>query len=123
MAVRDGVIVNGILADSEEEVMGINDRKQLAEAERPMLILGTGAVSRRDGLVIMQLCQDIADKYGLINAEWNGFNVLNRVASRVGAMDLGLTTQKGVEGLTCPQYPDKAAQSHAVPQVSDKQPQ
>ena len=36
MAVRDGVIVKGILADSQEEVMGINDRKQLAEAERAL---------------------------------------------------------------------------------------
>ena len=34
MAVDDGVIVNGIKAESETEVMGINDKKQLAEAER-----------------------------------------------------------------------------------------
>ena len=34
MAVRDGVAVHGIKADSQVEVMGINDKKQLAEAER-----------------------------------------------------------------------------------------
>ena len=36
MAVADGVTVHGIKADSEEEVMGINDKKQLAEAERAL---------------------------------------------------------------------------------------
>lgn len=36
MAVADGVTVHGVKADSEEEVMGINDKRQLAEAERAL---------------------------------------------------------------------------------------
>ncbi len=36
MAVRDGTGVKGIKADSWVEVMGINDKKQLAEAERAL---------------------------------------------------------------------------------------
>ena len=36
MAVRDGVTVHGIKADNQVEVMGINDKKQLAEAERAL---------------------------------------------------------------------------------------
>jgi len=36
MAVADGVHVNGIKAETETEVMGINDRQQLAAAERAM---------------------------------------------------------------------------------------
>ena len=36
MAVGDGVIVHGIKASKQEEVMGINDKKQLAEAEREL---------------------------------------------------------------------------------------
>ena len=36
MAVNDGVTVHGIKADSWTEVMGINDKKQLAEAERAL---------------------------------------------------------------------------------------
>jgi bifunctional UDP-N-acetylglucosamine pyrophosphorylase/glucosamine-1-phosphate N-acetyltransferase len=36
LAVKDGVIVNGIKADNWTEVMGINDKKQLAEAERAL---------------------------------------------------------------------------------------
>jgi bifunctional UDP-N-acetylglucosamine pyrophosphorylase / glucosamine-1-phosphate N-acetyltransferase len=36
MAVADGMTVHGIKAESQEEVMGINDKKQLAEAERAL---------------------------------------------------------------------------------------
>ncbi|MDZ7645232.1 MAG: bifunctional UDP-N-acetylglucosamine diphosphorylase/glucosamine-1-phosphate N-acetyltransferase GlmU [Woeseiaceae bacterium] len=36
MAVADGVAVHGIKAGSADEVMGVNDRKQLAEAERAL---------------------------------------------------------------------------------------
>ena len=36
MAVSDGVTVHGVKADSWTEVMGINDKKQLAEAERAL---------------------------------------------------------------------------------------
>jgi bifunctional UDP-N-acetylglucosamine pyrophosphorylase/glucosamine-1-phosphate N-acetyltransferase len=36
MAVRGGVSVNGVKADKRVEVMGINDKKQLAEAERAL---------------------------------------------------------------------------------------
>jgi len=36
MAVADGVTVHGVKAGSQEEVMGINDKKQLAEAERAL---------------------------------------------------------------------------------------
>jgi bifunctional UDP-N-acetylglucosamine pyrophosphorylase/glucosamine-1-phosphate N-acetyltransferase len=36
LAVNDGVTVNGIKADNWTEVMGINDKKQLAEAERAL---------------------------------------------------------------------------------------
>ncbi len=34
MAVTDGIAVHGVKAENEAEVMGINDKKQLAEAER-----------------------------------------------------------------------------------------
>jgi len=36
MAVSDGVVVHGVKADNQAEVMGINDKKQLAEAERAL---------------------------------------------------------------------------------------
>lgn len=36
MAVSEGVLVHGIRASGEEEVMGINDKRQLADAERAL---------------------------------------------------------------------------------------
>jgi bifunctional UDP-N-acetylglucosamine pyrophosphorylase/glucosamine-1-phosphate N-acetyltransferase len=36
LAVKDGVTVRGVKGESQVEVMGINDRKQLAEAERAL---------------------------------------------------------------------------------------
>ncbi|MCF6215547.1 MAG: NADH-quinone oxidoreductase subunit NuoG [Emcibacter sp.] len=73
--------------------------KALKAAKKPMIILGGGAVSHPDGAVILKLAHDIADKYGMISADWNGFNVLHHAASRVGAMDLGLVSDKGMNGI------------------------
>ncbi len=73
--------------------------KALKTAKKPMIILGSGAVSHKDGAAILKLAHDIADKYGMVSDDWNGFNVLHTAASRVGAMDLGLVTDGGVEGI------------------------
>jgi bifunctional UDP-N-acetylglucosamine pyrophosphorylase/glucosamine-1-phosphate N-acetyltransferase len=53
MAVADGVRVLGIKAGNQEEVMGINDKKQLAEAER--------ALQRRQVEALMELGVGFAD--------------------------------------------------------------
>ena len=61
----------------------------LKKAERPMLILGSGAVARVDGAQILALAQKLADKTGMVKDGWNGFNLLHRAAGRVGALDVG----------------------------------
>jgi len=68
----------------------------LKAAKYPMMILGQGALSREDGPAILNLAQQIADKYGFVHKKkpqiseaWNGFNVLQTAASRVGGLDLG----------------------------------
>ncbi len=63
--------------------------KDLKAAERPMIIIGQGALTRRDSREILRLSQEIADKYKMIQDGWNGFNVLHYAAGRVGALDLG----------------------------------
>ncbi|MFC7050550.1 NADH-quinone oxidoreductase subunit NuoG [Emcibacter nanhaiensis] len=79
---------------------GKNDfAKALEAADKPMLIIGAGALGREDGAAILKLAHDIADKYGLVKDDWNGFNVLHSAAARVGALDLGLVTEGGVEGI------------------------
>lgn len=67
---------------------------KLKAAKRPMIIVGQGALNRRDGREILRLCQGIADKFNMIQADWNGFNVLHTTAARVGALDLGFVPQQ-----------------------------
>ncbi len=73
--------------------------KALKAAKNPMIILGSGAASHKDGAYILKLAHDIADKFGMVRDDWNGFNILHHAASRVGAMDLGLVTDGGVDGI------------------------
>lgn len=68
----------------------------LKTAQHPMLILGQGALRRKDGEHILSLAQQIAEKYGFVQKTkskstdyWNGFNVLQIAASRVAGLDLG----------------------------------
>ncbi|MFQ5347151.1 MAG: NADH-quinone oxidoreductase subunit NuoG [Rhodothalassiaceae bacterium] len=70
--------------------------KRLMAAERPMLILGQGALMRPDGAQILKAAHDIAGTCGLVGEDWNGFNVLHTAAARVGALDLGLVSEGGV---------------------------
>ncbi|MCH7936621.1 MAG: NADH-quinone oxidoreductase subunit G, partial [Proteobacteria bacterium] len=71
--------------------------KVLKAAERPMLILGQGALARDDGAEILGLARRIAEGRGMIDAQsgWNGFNVLHTAAARVGGLDLGFVPGKG----------------------------
>src|ERR1700674_1822427 len=61
----------------------------LRKAERPMLILGAGALRRPDGAAIASLAARIAGDTGMVGEGWNGFSVLHAAASRVGALDVG----------------------------------
>lgn len=70
--------------------------KVLEKAERPMIILGSAVLTRKDAEIILDLAKTIAEKYKLYTPEWNGYNVLHRAASRVGGLDIGfLPGEKG----------------------------
>jgi NADH-quinone oxidoreductase subunit G len=80
--------------------------KVLADAKRPMIVLGTGALSRPDGAALLRRAAKIASDSGMIGpagsaAEggWNGFNVLHTAASRVAALDLGFVKGRDVAGI------------------------
>lgn len=72
--------------------------KRLKAADKPMIIVGQAALAREDGAAILKMAHDLADKY-CVSENWNGFNLLHTAASRVGALDLGLTTEGGIEGM------------------------
>ena len=71
--------------------------KKLQGAERPMLILGQGALARPDGAAILALAARAAEAMGAIEPalNWNGFNILHIAAARVGGLDLGFVPGKG----------------------------
>lgn len=92
------------LGDSAKVLQDILDGKNdfakvLKAADKPMLILGQGALNREDSPAIIKLAHDIAEKYGLVGDNWNGFNVLHTAASRVAALDMGLVSDDGVESI------------------------
>jgi len=67
----------------------------LKRAERPLMILGAGALARADGAGVASLAAKIAAECGFAKEGWNGFSVLHSAASRVAALDLGLTPGEG----------------------------
>ncbi|MDA1070903.1 MAG: NADH-quinone oxidoreductase subunit NuoG [Proteobacteria bacterium] len=67
----------------------------LQAAQRPMVIVGAGALSRIDGAAVLAAARAIADRFGAVADGWNGFNVLHTAASRVGALDLGFVPGPG----------------------------
>ncbi len=73
----------------------------LRKAERPALILGQGALTRKDGRALWWAARKLAEEVGMIQPDlgWNGFNVLHTAAARVGALDLGLATKEGIAGI------------------------
>src|SRR5271169_4613775 len=62
---------------------------ELRKAERPMVVLGAGALTRGDGAAVASLAAKAAVDLGAVKDGWNGFCVLHNAASRVGALDLG----------------------------------
>jgi NADH-quinone oxidoreductase subunit G len=60
-------------------------------AERPLVILGSGALARTDGAAVLQLAASLAK----VGGEWNGFSVLHAAASRVGGLDMGFVPGEG----------------------------
>jgi len=67
----------------------------LKNAERPMIIVGPGALTRDDGDAVLGLARMAAETFGAVSGDWNGFNVLHTAASRVGGLDLGFVPGAG----------------------------
>jgi len=75
--------------------------QKLDGAERPMLILGAGALARPDGEAVLALAAKAAIAMGALKPDlgWNGFNMLHSAAARAGGLDLRLVPGKGGLGL------------------------
>jgi NADH-quinone oxidoreductase subunit G len=67
----------------------------LRDAERPLILLGQGALARPDGAAVAALAANTAVQFGAVKDGWNGYSVLHTTAARVAALDLGLTPAEG----------------------------
>ncbi|KOF22225.1 NADH dehydrogenase [Ensifer adhaerens] len=66
----------------------------LTKAQRPMIIIGQGAVAGEGGAAVLAAAAKLAGAVGAVTADWNGFAVLHTAASRVGGLDLGFVPGK-----------------------------
>ncbi len=66
-----------------------------AGKSKPMFIFGPGAFARPDGAAVLSVAAKAALALGVVKDGWNGFNVLQSAASRVGGLDLGLVPGEG----------------------------
>ncbi len=66
-----------------------------AKMEKPMFLIGQGALARPDGLAILSLAAKAAASLGVVKEGWNGFAVLHTAAARVGGLDLGFVPRAG----------------------------
>ncbi len=60
----------------------------LKKANRPLIIIGQGAIARTDGKAVLSTAADIAVKSDAVSDEWNGFSVLHTGAGRTGALEV-----------------------------------
>ncbi len=67
----------------------------LRKAERPMVLVGAGALTRGDGAAVAALAAKAAVDLGAVKDGWNGYCVLHNAAARVGALDLGFVPAQG----------------------------
>ncbi|MCJ8143141.1 NADH-quinone oxidoreductase subunit NuoG [Ancylobacter sp. A5.8] len=67
----------------------------LKKAERPLILIGQGALSRPDGAAVLALAARLAVSVGAVKEGWNGFSVLHTAAARVGALDVGAVPGAG----------------------------
>ncbi|CAN7193018.1 NADH-quinone oxidoreductase subunit NuoG [Brevundimonas sp. LjRoot202] len=79
----------------------------LTKAERPAIIVGSGALTGETGPAVLNALGALAKKVGVVTEGWNGFNVLHTAASRVAGLDMGFVPGEG--GLTAAQMVAKGA--------------
>jgi NADH-quinone oxidoreductase subunit G len=68
---------------------------RMKTANKPLIIIGQGALRRADGAAVLALARKAAEACGAVKDGWNGFAMLHTAASRVGGLDLGLVPGAG----------------------------
>jgi NADH-quinone oxidoreductase subunit G len=66
-----------------------------ANKQKPMFIIGQGALNRADGAAVLAMAAQAAQALGVVKDGWNGFNILHTEAALVGALDVGFVPGEG----------------------------
>lgn len=75
----------------------------LKKAEKPLIIIGQGALARVDGTSVLANAAKLAASVGALSDTWNGFSVLHTAASRVGGLDIGFVPGEGGKSIAAMQ--------------------
>lgn len=72
----------------------------LKKAEKPLIIVGQGALGRSDGAAVLGLAAKLSLAVGAVAEGWNGFAVLHTAAARAGGLDIGFVPGEGGKDVT-----------------------
>ncbi|KAH7112151.1 hypothetical protein B0J11DRAFT_542755 [Dendryphion nanum] len=80
--------------------------KKLQAAKNPMIIVGSAVAEHADAKSIFEQVGGFVEKNkaNFQTAEWNGYNILQRTASRTGAYDVGFTVPSTEVANTTPKF-------------------
>ncbi|KAI0403488.1 hypothetical protein F4802DRAFT_571607 [Xylaria palmicola] len=80
--------------------------KKLQAAKKPMIVVGSGVTDHPDAKAFYELIGTFVDKNAanFMTEEHNGFNVLQKAASRAGAFEVGFTTPSPAVAETKPKF-------------------
>ncbi|EME47153.1 hypothetical protein DOTSEDRAFT_69195 [Dothistroma septosporum NZE10] len=83
----------GASANDLKTALGGAWGEKLKSAKNPMIIVGSGAVEHPDAKAIYETVGSFVEKNkaNFVTDDWNGYNVLQRAASRAGAFEVGFT--------------------------------
>lgn len=89
---------------SLKEALGGEFGKLLSSAKRPMIILGSAIAEHPDAKAYFETVGSFVEKNKSVFQQdgWNGYNVLQRAASRTGAYEVGFTVPSSSTASTTP---------------------
>jgi len=74
--------------------------EKIIKSKKPMIIIGESALYGKTGQYVFEMLKNFLSSNNFIKENWNGLNVLNQQASRVGAIDLGIYSINGNENFS-----------------------
>lgn len=80
--------------------------KKLQAAKYPMIIVGSGVTDHPDAKAIFETVGSFVDKNAsnFLTEQWNGYNVLQKAASRAGAYEIGFVTPSPEAAKSSPKF-------------------